>query len=24
VAMRNGHAVDQMRLLEPPRNYRAR
>ncbi len=24
VAMRNGHADDQMRLLEPPRNYRAR
>ena len=23
VAMRNGHADDQMRLLEPPRNYRA-
>ena len=23
VAMRNGHADDQMRLLEAPRNYRA-
>jgi N6-adenosine-specific RNA methylase IME4 len=22
VAMRNGHAEDQMRLLEPPKNYR--
>ena len=24
VGMRNGHADDQMRLLEPPRNYRGR